>query len=71
MEQHRPGPGRPKKLKLLTIDEALKLVEEHYQHPMYARQTIYNKIHQGILKNHGRARKALLDESEVKAKLCS
>ncbi len=71
MESEQRGRGRPRKLKLVTIDEALKIVEEHYQHPMFSKGTIYNKISSGVLKNYGRAHKALLDETEVREKLCS
>lgn len=67
-------PGRPKQLKLVTIDEALELVKQHYHgHPaaVPAKGTIYNKISLGILKNHGPRSCALLDEAEVREKLCS
>ena len=64
-------PGRPKHLKLVTIDEALELVAKHYQRQVYKKKTIYNKISLGILTNHGPKRMALLDESEVIEKLCS
>lgn len=63
--------ARPKKLKLVTIDEALKLIEEHFQYPMYKKGTIYNKISLGVLTNYGKLHRALLNADEVFEKLCS
>lgn len=74
--------GRPKQLKLVTIDKAIELVKNFYLKKgvgedeiakfIPARQTIYNKIYEDVLHNHGNKRKgALLDENEVLDKLCS
>lgn len=66
------GRGRPKTLKLVSIDEAIEIVAERYQNKIRpARQTIYNKISAKVLTNHGTRHCALLDESEVIEKLCS
>lgn len=61
--------GKPKRY--LTIDEAIEYVNAYYQHEMYKKGTIYNKISRGILKNYGKFHKALLCEDEVREKLCS
>jgi hypothetical protein len=78
-----PKPGRPKKLKLVTIDKALELVKEFYlkkglgadelHRVTPAKRTIYNKICMKQLRNYGqgKGRLALLDENEVLEKLCS
>lgn len=73
--------GRPKKVKLVTIDKAIALVREYYlrkgvgeddlSNLTPARQTIYNKISKKLLRNLGDIRCVLLDEDEVIEKLCS
>lgn len=63
--------------KLITIDEAIELLNERHQfdakkhgRDIYSKKTIYNKIHKGELKRYGPRHLAQLDEAEVILKLC-
>lgn len=63
--------GRPKKRELISLEEALKLIEEKFQRPVYTKGTLYNKISKKELTRHGPKHKVLLDKEEVLEKLCS
>ena len=75
------GRGRPKKLELVTIDQALELMRKHlmekYQNQeivdrlMISKGTLYNKISQKKIINYGRGKggAALLDAHEVLAQV--
>lgn len=75
------GMGRPKKQRLVTINEALVFIKEYWlkrgvseesiKELIPAKGTIYNKISLDQLQNHGSRRSVLLDENEILEKLCS
>ena len=64
-------------MKLITLDEAVKLINEKHQNnpqisgrDVYSKRTLYNKIFQKQLKRYGPKHMAQLDEAEVLEKLC-
>lgn len=65
--------GRPrKKMKLVSIDEAIQIVMDFYNTttPLYSKGTIYNMISQKKINRYGPRHVVLLDEQEVIEKLC-
>lgn len=71
MEQKKTA-GRPRKLHLVTLDECIAKIRDHYQGKLsIAKQTLYNKINTGVLKRYGPRHAAMLDWNEVEEKLCS
>jgi hypothetical protein len=72
--------GRPRKLKLVSLDTAIKIIRQYFIDKgvspddldkfVPAKGTIYNKISRKTLTNHGK-RIVLLDETEILEKLCS
>jgi hypothetical protein len=71
--------GRPRNLELVTIDQAIEIIQarlmEKYNNPVVVdrmcitKKTIYNKISLKELTKYGTPRCTLLDVAEVEAKL--
>ena len=61
-----------RKLNLVTVGEARKLVQEFFQRdtPILSTKTIYNKVWAKELRRYGPKNKLLLDKDEVLQKLC-
>lgn len=64
--------ARPKTTSLLTLDEAIKILNKVYHwdesargKPIYSKQTIYNAIYKGKLTRHGPKHRLLIDKSEL------
>lgn len=70
-------PGRPRKKdpnrKLISIDQAVTMINEHfsqYGRKGYSKGYIYNLISEGKLHREGPPSMVLLDEQEIRDKLC-
>lgn len=61
-----------KKVELISLEEARKMVQEFFQcrTPIISTKTIYNKVSSKELRRYGPRHKVLLDKSEVQEKLC-
>lgn len=63
-------------MRYLSIKEAIEMANKFYNvdpvklgRDYYRPSLIYNKIHAGVLKNHGHRRMALLSEAEFKKEM--